>query len=162
MIDLTKIPNLIGVLQVLCGGDTQQVQKVEKTLKPFLKNVNCILPLMQILCGGADDAVRQQAGILLKKKIAPLASRLTAQQQTLLKSQLIERLLTENVMAVASTVAGIIATVTIPLPWPELASVLKQLINDPIEKRRILTFTLLSEVSLKSLISLIMFTLLPL
>eukprot|EP01040_Poterioochromonas_malhamensis_P017066 gene17066-19530_t len=147
MVDLTKVSNLIGVLQVLCGGDPRQVQKVEKTLKPFLKDVNCILPLMQILCGGTDDAVRQQAGILLKKKISTFASRLTSQQRTLLKNQLVDRLLTENVMAVAATVAGIIATITISLPWPELASVLKQLINDPIEKRRILTFTLLSELS---------------
>lgn len=146
MVDFTNVSNLIGVLQVLSGGDDRQVKKVEKTLKPFLKNVNCVLPLMEVLCGGSDDAVRQQAGLLLKKKIATFASRLTSQQQGLLKSQLVERLLAENVMAVASTIVGIIATATISLQWPELASVLKQLVQDPNEKHRILAFTLVSEV----------------
>ncbi len=147
MVDLTNVSNLIGVLQVLSGGDDRQVKKVEKTLKPFLKNVNCVLPLMQILCGGSDDAVRQQAGLLLKKKIATFASRFTSQQQTALKTQLVDRLLAENTSAVANTVAEIIAATTASLQWPELAQLLQQLINSPNERHRVLTFTLLSEVS---------------
>eukprot|EP01040_Poterioochromonas_malhamensis_P002288 gene2288-2431_t len=147
MVDLTNVQNLTGVLQVLCGGDDHQVQKVEKTLNPFLNNVNCVLPLMQILCGGSDDAVRQQAGVLLKKKIGYFASRFTSQQQSSLKTQLVERLLAETTTAVANTIVGIIAATTVSLQWPELAQLLKQLINSPNEQHRVLAFTLLSEVS---------------
>lgn len=146
MVDLTNVQNLTGVLQVLSGGDDRQVKKVEKTLKPFLKNVNCVLPLMQILCGGSDDAVRQQAGLLLKKHIARFVSRFTSQQQATLKTQLVERLLAENTTAVANTIVGIIAVTTSSLQWPELTQLLKQLINSPHEQHRVLAFTLLSEV----------------
>jgi len=147
MVDLTKVSSLIGVLQVLCGRDPRQVQKVEKSLKPFLKNVNCVSPLMEVLCGGSDDAVRQEAGILLKKKIATFAPKLTTQQQKVMKNRLVEQLFAENSMAVANTIAGIIATATVSLQWPELASVLEQLIKDPNEKHRILALTLVSELS---------------
>ncbi len=146
MVDLTNVQNLTGVLQVLSGGDDRQVKKVEKTLKPFLKNVNCVFPLMQILCGGSDDAVRQQAGVLLKKNISQFASRFTSQQKATLKTQLVERLLAENTTAVANTIIGIIAATTV-LRWPELAQLLKQLISSPNEQHRVLAFALLSEVS---------------
>ncbi len=146
MVDLTNVSSLIGVLQVLCGGDPRQARKVEKTLNVFLKNLSCVSPLMEVLCGGSDHAVRQQAGILLKTKIATFAPKLTAQQQTVLKNRLVERLFLENVLPVAGTIAGIIAMITTSLEWPELASVLKQLIGNPNEKHRILASTLVSEV----------------
>ena len=82
----------------------------------------------------------------MKKKIATFAPKLTTQQQKAMKNRLVERLFAENSMAVANTIAGIIATATVSLQWPELASVLEQMIKDPNEKHRILALTLVSEV----------------
>ncbi len=60
MVDLTNVAHLTRVLQVLCGGDTRQAQKVEKTLQPFLKNVSCVSHLMEVLCGGSDEFDNKQ------------------------------------------------------------------------------------------------------
>lgn len=146
MVDLTNVQKLIGVLQVLCGGDPSQVQKVEKTLQPFLSNENCIFPLMEILSHGGDDAVREQAGRLLKKEIGGLFSKFSLQQQTTLKNQLVEKLLSERNSALYHLIAAIIVGTTYKVPWPELASLLKRLVNDKNEKNRLLAFILLSEV----------------
>lgn len=146
MVDLTNFQNLIGVLQVLCGGNPSQVQKVEKTLEPFLSNENCIFPLMEILSHGSDDAVREEAGQLLKKRIGGLFSRFSLQQQTTLRNQLVEKLLSERNSALFHLIAAIIAGTTYEVPWPELTSLLKRLVNDENEKNRFLAFILLSEV----------------
>ena len=151
MQDLNNINTLVAVLQALCANDTATVKKAEKTLKPFLKNPSSAIPLMQVLRSGADDSARHQAALLLRKKLAGYYPKYNAQQQATLRNELISALLAEQVGTIATAVAGIVAATANAVykgrsEWPEIFQLLLQLVQDPNEKHRTLTFKLLNEV----------------
>lgn len=153
MVNLNNVTNLVGVLTLLCDDDANTVQKAEKTLKPFLKTSASAVPLMQVLVGGSDDAVREKAATLLKKRIGAFYPSYTREQQNQLKAQLLSQLLSEQSKAVANAVCGVVGSVAGAIysnhqQWHELFEFIFQLIaQDPDEKHRVLAFSLLAVVS---------------
>jgi hypothetical protein len=153
MVDLNNIHNLIHVLQALSANDTASVKKAEKILKPFLKNSHSAVLLMQVLKNCDDVTARHHAALLLRKKIGGFYSKYNAQQQNTLKTELVGLLMSEPTGNIATAIAGIIAAVAESVykakgQWNELFQLLLQLVQDPNEKHRTLTFKLLSEVIL--------------
>mmetsp|Transcript_21294 Transcript_21294/g.23133 ORF Transcript_21294/g.23133 Transcript_21294/m.23133 type:complete len:1129 (+) Transcript_21294:26-3412(+) len=150
MVNLNNVTNLVGVLTLLCDDDANTVQKAEKTLKPFLKTSASAVPLMQVLVGGSDDAVREKAATLLKKRIGAFYPSYTREQQNQLKAQLLSQLLSEQSKAVANAVCGVVGSVAGAIysnhqQWHELFEFIFQLIaQDPDEKHRVLAFSLLA------------------
>jgi len=152
MVDLNNVNNLVVVLQLLCANDSATIKQGEKALKPFLKNASCAIPLMQVLRGGSDDAVRHQAALLLRKKMEKFYPKYNAQQQATLRTELVGFLLSEQTPVIATAIAGMIAATASAIyknkgQWPEVFQLLLQLVQDPNEKHRILTFKLLSELA---------------
>jgi nitrate reductase assembly molybdenum cofactor insertion protein NarJ len=157
MVDLNNIHNLIHVLQALSANDTASVKKAEKILIPFLKKAHSAVLLMQVLKNCDDVAARHHAALLLRKKISGFYSKYNAQQQNTLKTELVGLLMSEPTGNIATAIAGIIAAVAKSVykgkgQWNELFQLLLQLVQDPNEKHRTLTFKLLSEVSFLILI----------
>lgn len=152
-VDFSNPANLIQVLQMLNANDTATIKSAEKALKPFMKDPANAALLVGVLGSCGDSAVRHHAALLLRKKLYDFYKKYPVPQQTLLKAELIRLLLAEPESEVATAIAGAIAgtasaSFEMQQEWPELFNLLVQLLAEPEERLRILTFKMLTEVSL--------------
>jgi hypothetical protein len=150
-VDFSNPANLIQVLQMLNANDTATIKTAEKALKPFTKDPANAAMLISILGSCGDGAVRHHAALLLRKKLGSFYPKYPAAQQTLLKGELIRLVLAEPDSDVATAIAGAIAATAsaafeLQQQWPELFALLVQLLAEPEDRLRILTFKILSEV----------------
>lgn len=151
-VDFSNPANLIQVLQMLNANDTATIKTAEKALKPFTKDPANAAMLVSILGSCGDGAVRHHAALLLRKKLGSFYPKYPAAQQTLLKGELIRLVLAEPDSDVATAIAGAIAATAsaafeLQQQWPELFALLVQLLAEPEDRLRILTFKILSEVN---------------
>lgn len=150
--DLTNLENLAGVLSMLNENDTSKVKSGEKMLKPFVKKTQCIFPLFNVLKSVDNQAIRLQAALLLKKKIATLYPKLNINEKQEVRNASLACLLSEPENVVSTGIAGIVANMARAIfssneNWKELFDLLIQLYQDPNEKLRILNYKLLEQVS---------------
>lgn len=150
-VDFSNPANLIQVLQMLNANDSATIKSAEKALKPFLADPTSAAMLINVLGTCADGAVRHHAAILLRKKLNKFYPKYPQAQQEMLKAELIRLILAEPESDVATAIAGAIASTASAVfeakqQWPELFNLLIQLLAEPEERLRILTFKLLGEV----------------
>jgi hypothetical protein len=151
-VDFSNPANLVQVLQMLSANDSSTIKTAEKALKPFLKEPSNAAMLMGVLGTCADGAVRHHAALLLRKKLNGFYPKYPATQQTMLKAELIRLILAEPESDVATAIAGAIASTAsaafeMGQQWPELFNLLVQLLAEPEERLRILTFKILGELA---------------
>lgn len=149
---IRDLNDLTATLNMLSANDTKVIKKAEKMLKVFLKTPSHASYLVLILRNiQSDVAVRHHAALLLKKKVGGFFPKISAQEQTQFKTEVLSLLVHEPVSAVATGIAGIVAVVSKAVfeangSWDELFALLMQLTSDPNEKLRAINFKLLAEV----------------
>lgn len=150
-VDFSNPANLIQVLQMLSANDTSTIKTAEKALKPFMKEPSNAAMLIGVLGSCTDAAVRHHAALILRKKLNGFYPKYPVAQQILLKSELIRLILAEPDSDCATAIAGAIASTASAAfeggqEWPELFNLLVQLLAEPEERLRLLTFKILGEV----------------
>lgn len=90
----------------------------------------CIPALFQIYHSATDLAIKQSAGILVRKKIGQFWDKLGQQIQEIIKTNVLQHVATDPTPVLrncAADIIGAIAKITVPKgQWPDLMSFLKQ------------------------------------
>ena len=149
--------DLVNVLTMLSANDTNIVKQGEKALKPILKQPMCLPALLNIV-GSREltEVVRHQAAVLLKKK-ATLYSKFNESEKVSIRAQFLSAMVNENVKVIGTALAGAVAALAKasmaskhPTQWPELFQAIMTLAQHPEERLKVLTYSLLAQVSIKS------------
>jgi hypothetical protein len=164
MSDLFNPENLVPVLRMLSNPEASVVKRANKSLKPFLQEPTSAVSLVNVLVRCPEVACRQQAALLLTKKIGRFYSCYNRQQQEELKVGLVHLLVNEPDSHVATAIVDVIcatakAVFTARQKWPEIFSLpsILQSAQNPNERSRLLCFKLLTEVIIFSFIFFLLF-----
>jgi hypothetical protein len=153
---------LTQILGSLVADDTATIQQGEAQLKPFLKHPSCIVSLFGPLSSCAVVAVRHQAALLIKKKLVKHYKAFNPTEKSTLKAQLLHIITTEPDKNVANGIAGCIANLAKAVfsitgdTWDELFNTLLALSQNPNPALRVINFSLLEQVCVGTLRSVLL------
>ncbi len=95
-----------SVISCLSVNDTARIRDAEKTLKPFLKTLNCLAAIVIQLKQSQDVNIRHHSALLLKKCVNSLYSKLSTTQREEFKVTLLDLAINELIKAVRTAIAG--------------------------------------------------------
>jgi hypothetical protein len=153
VVDFTNPVNLIQALQMLSANDTSTIKTAEKALKPFLKEHGNAVLLINILRTCPEVPVRHHAALMLRKRLAKFYPKYLPSEKLELKNILLQIFLSETASEVATAIAGAIAATAEGVfkageTWEDLFNLLIRISQEPEERLRVLSFRLLSEVTI--------------
>ena len=103
---LTNPHEMERLLLQLTVADTQQIKQAEQVVKRVCKCHDSVVALMQQVVGSQHAAVRQLAGVLLRKRLGPLWNKVDAATRENIKGALLNAVVQEQERSVRKVIAG--------------------------------------------------------
>ncbi|ELP88377.1 importin-4, putative [Entamoeba invadens IP1] len=139
------------IVSNLLVGNNEIISKATEAIIPLLQNPEIVSPLMTIFLNHQRIDVRQMAGVLLRKKICRLWSRVNPDVQQQIENVLIQIVNTETnrvIVLTACQIIGAIANVTVQKgTWQNLLQVVLQWAQSTSELQKEVAYCLITDIA---------------